>query len=153
VANLWRISNYKSLTGEGGLRYAARWHSAGSRIVYLAESPAGAMVEVLVHLELEEVELPRSYTLLRIGVPEGLAIEPMSVPAGEAWKANHELSRRLGDEWLGNKTTALARVPSAILPNTANLLLNPLHRDAERIEIIESTRAQFDLRLLTNLRS
>jgi len=152
VADLWRISNYKSLTGEGGLRYAARWHSAGSRIVYLAESPAGAMVEVLVHLELEEVELPRSYTLLHIGVPAGLAIEPLSVPVGEAWKTDRELSRRLGDEWLVKRTTALARVPSAILPNTDNLLLNPLHRDAERIEIIESTRAQFDPRLLRNLR-
>lgn len=153
MADLWRISNHQSLTGEGGLRYAARWHSAGRRIVYLAESPAGALVEVLVHLELEEEELPRSYTLLRVRVPEDLATEQIRVPPGETWKANHDLSRQLGDAWLVSRITALARVPSAILPNTTNFLLNPLHPDAERIQIIESTPAEFDPRLLKHLRS
>ncbi|MDE3106013.1 MAG: RES family NAD+ phosphorylase, partial [Acidobacteriota bacterium] len=42
---LWRISNFRSLAGEGGLRYAGRWHTAGKPIVYLAASAAGALVE------------------------------------------------------------------------------------------------------------
>jgi RES domain-containing protein len=151
MKELWRISNHHSLSGEGGLRYAARWHSVGRRIVYLAESPAGAMIEVLVHLELEE-ELPRKYTLLRVGVPDELPLEEISVPKSDAWKSNHTLSRSLGDEWLARRTTALARVPSAILPNTSNYLLNPLHRDAERIQIVASMRAEFDPRLLKHLR-
>jgi RES domain-containing protein len=150
--HLWWISNHKSLTGKNGLKYAARWHSAGRRIVYLAESPAGALVEVLVHLELAEDDLPRAYMLLRVGVPDGLATVALSVPAGEAWKANHFLSRKLGDEWLSRKQTALARVPSAILPNTSNYLLNPLHRDAKRVHIVEATSANFDPRLLKHLR-
>ncbi len=152
MLDLWRISNHQSLTGEGGLKHAARWHSAGRRIVYLATSPAGAMVEILVHLELEEDELPHSYALLRVRVPEHIVIEQLNVPAGDAWKANHDFSRRLGDEWLGKAATALARVPSAILPNTENLLLNPLHAEAQGIQIAESTRAQFDPRLLKHLR-
>ncbi len=149
--NLWRISNHNSLSGDGGLRYAARWHNAGSRIVYLAESPAGAMIEVLVHLELEEDKLPRSYTLLKVEVPEGIAIEKIDVPAGEAWKSDLDLSRRLGDEWLHGKRTALARVPSVILPHTWNYLLNPLHRDADNIVIAEASKAAFDPRLLKQL--
>ena len=124
----------------------------GHRIVYLAESPAGAMVEVLVHLELEEDELPLSYTLLRVRVPEELAIEEIRVPEGDAWKTDLDLSRQLGDAWLVRGATALARVPSAILPNTANFLLNPLHAEGQRIEIVESTRAKFDPRLLRHLR-
>jgi RES domain-containing protein len=150
--NLWRISNYESLAGEGGLKYAARWHSAGRRIVYLAESPAGALIEVLVHLELEEDELPRSYMLLRVGVPDDLAIEELSIPAGDGWKSNHDLTRQLGDEWLLRRETALARVPSAILPSTSNYLLNPLHADAKRLRIMESRPAEFDPRLLKHLR-
>ena len=152
MPDLWRISNYTSLTGEGGLRHAARWHNAGHRIVYLAESPAGAMIEVLVHLELEEDELPRFYTLLRVRVPEEIAIEEIQVPEGEAWKADLDLSRQLGDEWLARQTTALAQVPSVILPNTANFLLNPLHAEAQRLQVAESTRAKFDPRLLKYLR-
>jgi RES domain-containing protein len=150
--DLWRISNYKSLTGEGALKYAARWHSAGRRIVYLAESPAGAMIEVLVHLELEEDELPYSYMLLHVEVPDDLAIEQIKIPAGDAWKSNHALSRRLGDEWLQRNETALARVPSVILPNTSNYLLNPLHADAKRVRIMDVKRAEFESRLLKHLR-
>lgn len=129
-----------------------RWHSVGRRIVYLAESPAGAMVEILVYLELEEDDLPRSYTLLLVRVPEDLSTEQVSVPPGDAWKADHDLSRQLGDGWFISRTTALARVPSAILPNTTNVLLNPLHPDAERIRILESTRAELNPRLLKHLR-
>ena len=152
MPDLWRISNHRSLTGEGGLKYAARWHTAGRRIVYLAESPAGALVEALVHLELEEDDLPRSYTLLRVRVPESLTIKQISVPKGEDWKTRHDLSRRLGDAWLAGMMSALARVPSAILPNTTNYLLNPLHQDARKISILESARAEFDPRLLKYLR-
>lgn len=152
MKDLWRISNHKSLTGEGGLKYAARWHSAGHRIVYLAESPAGAMLEVLVHLELEEAELPRSYTLLHIEAPDDIEIEEIHAPTGEAWKSNHKLSRGLGDDWLRRSFTALARVPSVILPDTSNYLLNPLHPNAERLKILKAIRTKFDPRLLKRLR-
>ena len=131
--DLWRISNCRSLSGEGGLKYAARWHSAGRRILYLAESAAGAMLEVLVHLELGTDELPRSYTLLRVQAPIELEVVSISLPAGGTWRGDHLLSRRLGDEWLASGVSALARVPSAILSDTFNYLLNPLHPDAKGI--------------------
>jgi RES domain-containing protein len=149
---LWRISNHHSLSGEGGLRYSARWHTAGRPIVYLAASPAGAMIEVLVHLELQEDELPPAYTLLNIEAPASLDIEHLRVGKRDDWKTDLGISRALGDAWLKGTTTALARVPSAILPNTFNYLFNPLHRDAKRIRLAGSTNANFDPRLLQHLR-
>ncbi|AEU35413.1 RES family NAD+ phosphorylase [Granulicella mallensis] len=146
---LWRISNYRSLNGEGGRRYAARWHSAGSPIVYLAASPPGALIEVLVHLELNENELPPSYKLLQISVPPKLRIPLLNVPRGERWKSNIALTRSLGDTWLKSRRSALARVPSAILPHTFNYLLNPLHPDSARITIVKSQTANFDPRLVS----
>jgi RES domain-containing protein len=149
---LWRISNFHSLSGEGGLRYSARWHTAGRPIVYLAASPAGAMIEVLVHLELEEDKLPSAYTLLRIEAPASIAAEDLRTGKRDDWKTDLGISRALGDAWLQSGNTALARVPSAILPNTFNYILNPLHRDAKRIRIAASTKANFDSRLLRHLR-
>lgn len=93
------------------------------------------------------------YTLLKVEAPTGIAIEEIRVPAKEDWKANLSISRRLGGEWLRSENTALARVPSAILPNTFNYLLNPLHRDAKKIRIANATRAVYDPRLLRHLRS
>lgn len=149
---LWRISNFRSLSGEGGLRYSARWHTAGRPIVYLAASSAGAMIEILVHLELTEDELPLEYTLLRVEAPASLAIEELVPGKGDDWKTDLSISRSLGDTWLEANKTALACVPSAILPNTFNYLLNPLHSDAKHIRIVSSSRANFDPRLLRHLR-
>ena len=152
MPDLWRIGNRQTLGGEGGLRYAARWHSAGRPIVYLAESPAGALIEVLVHLEIEVGELPPSYTLLRIAVPLELARELIAVPAGDGWKTDLARTRQLGDAWLAGGVSALARVPSAILPHTFNVLLNPLHTATHGISVAEAIRVNLDQRLLRFLR-
>jgi RES domain-containing protein len=148
---LWRISAFNSLSGEGGLHYSARWHTAGHRIVYLAESPAGALVESLVHTELNERSWPRFYDLMQIAAPDGIEIEALNVLAGDDWKRLPSMTRGLGDEWLNSKRTALARVPSAIMPNTWNVLLNPEHFAAGQIRIIETTRADYDPRLIQKL--
>jgi RES domain-containing protein len=150
--DLWRISKYKSLSGEGGLFYSARWHTAGKRIVYLAESPAGALIEALVHLELNERNWPSHYDLLRIAVPDSIEVETIKVTDEENWKHLQSITRSLGDAWLSSRRSALARVPSAILPNTWNVLLNPEHPAAEQIRIVETTRAEYDPRLFSKLR-
>jgi RES domain-containing protein len=152
---LWRISNHLELNGEGGRRSPARWHSGGEPIVYLAESPAGSLLEVLVHLEMLRFRTPRTYTLLKVPTPDGLDIPLLHTPKShddEAWKDDLALTRRLGDAWLKSRRSALARVPSAILPATFNYLLNPLHPDAVRLRIAESMLARFDRRLVPKLK-
>lgn len=146
--DLWRISNHQTLGGDGGRRYSARWHTAGSPIVYLAASPPGALLEILVHLELAETELPPSYTLLRISGPSRLRAPVLTLPDGATWKTDFAITQQIGDKWLAARRSALAQVPSAILPHTYNYLLNPRHRDAARIRITETITAPFDPRLL-----
>lgn len=148
---LWRISNYQSLSGEGGLLYSARWHTAGLRIVYLAESPAGAMIEALVHLELDKTDWPRSYHLMQAEYPEGLRMETLKPTPAKTWKTSLAATRKLGDEWLRARRSALARVPSLILPETWNFLLNPDHSDAKQLWIIRTIRAEYDPRLLVSI--
>jgi RES domain-containing protein len=146
--DLWRIGNYASLDGQGGRLYSARWHTAGTPIVYLAASPPGALIEVLVHLEITQATVPPACTLFRVSVPDNLRIPALRLPKDEAWKTNETLTRKLGNAWLRSQRSALARVPSAILPNTFNYLLNPLHPDARRIRIAGSLQAIYDPRLL-----
>lgn len=152
---LWRISNHASLSGEGGLRYSARWHTAGLPVVYLAASPAGAMIEILVHLELSEDSVPLHYHLLEIAVPHDLVIEelqPQSRPHQAEWKLDLSYTRSLGDAWLRGRTAAIAKVPSAILPDTWNYLLNPLHPRMSECTIVKSTSALYDPRLMPKLK-
>ena len=147
VVTFWRVSNFIDLSGEGGRIASARWHTAGSRIVYLAESPMVALVESLVHLDVDSEDIPDFYTLLRISAPEELAVRRLDPPAGSEWRRDQEMTRRVGDAWLTSKETPLARVPSAIAPYTWNYLLNPEHPDAPKVEIAEVIRERFDNRL------
>ena len=145
--NLWRISNHVTLSGEGGMRASARWHSRGRPVVYLAESPAGAMLEVLVRLKGRRDKLPRTYTLLAIVAPEAVTTERMVIPANAEWKNDLSWSREQGDEWLQSERTALLEVPSVLLPRSRNFLLNPLHANANLIYVEEVINDSYDERL------
>ncbi len=146
---LWRISNYADLEGRGGLRASARWHTRGREVVYCAEEPTGALLEALVHLEVESLEeLPRNYQLLRIAFPAKIAIEDIelsSLPAD--WKRRTLLTRSIGDAWLAAGRTPALRVPSAVSPHAFNVLLNPARLKGAGIRVVSKSRHPFDNRL------
>src|SRR5262249_53001753 len=146
---LWRISNHASLSGDGGLLASARWHSRGRRIVYLADHPASALLEVMVHLEVDAADLPSHYQLLGIELPADVAVdvvEENSLPSD--WRQQVGITRMRGDQWLAEGTAALLRVPSSIVPEAVNYLLNPARPDAILITIASALRAPFDPRLM-----
>ncbi len=144
---LWRISNHADLQGIGGLRAPARWHNRGRPVVYLAESPPGALIEILVHMEVSSPALlPDRYRLLGVAVEDGVAARPCP-PLPTEWTGRTDITRAIGDEWLARGDSALLRVPSAIMPNVHNVLLNPLHPDSARVRIVEVLDVPFDPRL------
>jgi RES domain-containing protein len=149
MTNLWRISNYLDLSGEGAFGTSGRWHTEGRLVVYLADCPAGALLERIVHLmdRNEDGILPRFYQLLQVAVPDELAIKPLNTIAPTDWKERPEFTRAIGDAWLASSETALARVPSVIVPQTWNVLLNPEHPEAKQVVVAEVIREQFDNRL------
>lgn len=143
---LWRISNYADLSGIGGLRAAGRWHSQGRRIVYLADHPSSALLEMLVHMGRDLI--PPTYQLLRVTAPDDIAVEHVGPNLPPDWRARTMFSREIGDRWLDRSVSALLQVPSAISARGANFLLNPAHPDAARIAVTEVIQAPFDSRLL-----
>jgi RES domain-containing protein len=139
---LWRVSDFVDLSGQGGRLVRARWHSAGRSILYTAEHSALALLESLVHLEIED-EAP-TYQLLELDAPDSLEITtfPESLPP-----ISRSASRAWGDAWLAEGKTPLALVPSIIAPDGRNLLINPGHDDAARIRIVRHARYEWDPRL------
>lgn len=146
---VWRISNYIDLSGQGGLRASARWHNAGAPIVYTADSPASALVEMLVHLEFNDLDhMPDSYQLLMIDVPDGISILMLDENnLNPNWRTLEEVTRAAGDTWLMELNSALLSVPSAIIPHTRSYLINPAHPDTGQITILPHGRYPFDSRL------
>ncbi len=146
---LWRISNHSTLDGRGGLLAGARWHFAGQPVVYLAESPSGSLLEVLVHLELDLASLPRTFKLLKVEVPAGITVRKIDATRLTAdWTNDPDATAEIGSEWLTSNNSALLRVPSAILPETHNYLLNPRHHTAAKVKVLWNRDYPWDKRLL-----
>jgi RES domain-containing protein len=146
---LWRSSDHADLSGRGGVQFSGRWHTRGHRIVYLSDHSASALLEILVHLEVDPEDLPGGYQLLAVDIPEHIALATIDAhELAPDWRDNAALTRELGDRWLAENRTALLRVPSAIVPSAVNWLFNPAHPDSAQAHIAEVTRTPFDPRLL-----
>jgi RES domain-containing protein len=153
----WRVSNFADLSGTGGRMVAGRWHERGRPVVYLAEHPALALLETIVHLEVDPRDLPKGYRLLSIDVADDLAIrefrETELDQRAPGWRRDHAVTRDLARPWFEEGATALLRVPSVLVPHATNFVLNPLHEDAAKMTIISDEMVEFDERLLLSRRS
>jgi RES domain-containing protein len=132
----WRLVKSRhvrtAFDGEGARLYGGRWNSPGTRMVYTAESPSLAILEVLVHLQ---ATAPLSgYVLIEVRLPESL-VEVLSRPPVDWRRVPAPAStRRVGDAWLASGRSAALAVPSVITPQERLLLLNPAHPDYSRVE-------------------
>lgn len=146
---LWRISNHVSLAGDGGMRASGRWHTRGRRVVYCSESPAAALLEILVHFEIDVRDLPTRYRLLKLRAPDALVVEDLlAADLPRDWIEQTDRTRAIGDRWLQAGRSTLLRVPSAVVPETFNVLLNPGHAQAGKLEVVQVSEHAIDPRLL-----
>jgi RES domain-containing protein len=147
---LWRISNYADLGGVGGLMHAGRWHHRGRPVVYVASSAASALLETLVRIEAATPsELPRSYQLLEVELPDNASILDAPRPPELDPQDRVTLTRRIGDQWLAAGESLLLRVPSAAVGRTFNQLFNPAYLQAAVCRIVSVARFPFDGRLVS----
>jgi RES domain-containing protein len=136
------------ISGEGGLHGSARWHTKGRPIVYTATSQALATLEIAVNLKKPSV-IP-AYCILEVEVPDDLivAIEASMLPAGWDRKDGEPLlARSIGDRWLANQVSAGLRVPSSVIPQEYNVLLNPAHPEFTQITYGDPLNFPFDSRI------
>lgn len=146
---LWRVSNYASLDGFGGLYVSGRWHTKGHPVVYCADHPATALLETLVHLEIDAEDRPERFQVLRIEGPDTLPrerIQPNRLPKG--WRSDLTVTQSTGDTWLGETRSLLLEVPSILVPETWNVLVNPRHAEAGLLKIAAVYEHEWDKRLL-----
>jgi RES domain-containing protein len=145
---LWRISNYETLDGVGGLLVSARWHTKGHPVVYCTLNPATALLETLVNMEIDSEDRPERFHVLRIDGPDSLSIEKIEVDSlTPNWVEDANATQAIGDRWLSERRSLLLQVPSALVPETWNVLLNPQQTEASLLKITATYEHAFDARL------
>ncbi|MES2797623.1 MAG: RES family NAD+ phosphorylase [Bacteroidota bacterium] len=126
---------------------AARWNSNGVFVTYTGSSRALSCLEMLVHLRGEEIQ--SQFKLSVIEIPEDISIEKAGIFYNDDWTEfeNYYQSQEVGDEWAKSLRSVILRVPSAIIKNEYNFLINPQHSDFKKIKISKIEDFHFDLRL------
>ncbi len=149
---LWRICRRKyandPLSGRGGLLTGGRWHPGGTRVVYTSATLSLAALEYLVHTDKDL--MPDDLVSVEINVPEDLQItdiDSKKLPPNWRDYPAPEALQQLGGEWVAQGTTALLRVPSAVIPDEDNYLVNPQQSESSRIRVTRKSRFTLDLRL------
>ena len=134
--------------GEGAYRYGGRWSSPGTRVSYASEHQSLAMLEYFVHLDKDDP--PNDLVLATAEVPDDVRrekIDPHDLPANWRDAAAPPALALFGDEFVTRGERCLLLVPSVLAPEENNLLINPAHRDFEKITIHPLQPLLYDARM------
>ena len=156
TVSLWRIAadtplwTADDMAGKGAAHKGARWNNAGEHVVYAAMSISLAAWETRAHFG-KGAKLPWNRYLVRIDIPDDAwaAREILPRPPAIGWDAVPEglVSRAAGSAWLKASRTALLVVPSVIVVEEDNVLINPVLPEARRITATKVRRFVYDPRV------
>lgn len=134
-----------ALSGQGSALYPGRWNSQGVRLAYTAGSASLAMLELLVHLDKEDV--PAGLRLLAFDVPDQAIMNLAPYPVGWSDLPYSSAVRAAGDDWVTGGGSLALRVPSAVARYEFNVLVNPAHGAFGSIQLATDDELALDPRL------
>jgi len=148
----WRLVKARYATeafsGEGARLEGGRWNPKGTPVVYLADHPALAALEMFVHLGKSARKI--KFTLFRVEIPKEVKVLELfeaGLPAN--WRAEPPgpETMTVGEIWFRDRGTAVLKVPSVLVPAAANLVMNPQHPDTGKLRIGKAEAFGFDPRM------
>jgi RES domain-containing protein len=153
---VWRISketpDYKAtdLSGGAAKKVGGRWNTKGIAVVYASSTIALATLETLAHLG-DNISIRNAF-LVSITVPRLVWAARKTIAAASlppTWVAEPPGSESIdfGDDWLSSNAGALMLVPSIIVPEEYNVLINPAHLSAAKITSKVTRQYLYDPRL------
>lgn len=153
VYRIARSKFAKDLSGEGARLAGGRWNHKGTPVIYAAESRSLAALEALVHMSQAEFLIKRK--VVTIEIPKSIipkTIKTSDLP--EAWRRYPPFFKLadIGTEWAVEKKDLLLRVPSAVVPEEFNILINPLHPDIKLVKISQVEDFVYDNRLQNSVK-
>ena len=137
------------LTGQGAQQYGGRWNWKDHAVLDTSESRALAALEYLVHLPPGLA--PPNLSLREFELPDDVSINTMlitTLPPG--WKTYPplDITMMIGTDWLQTNSSLLLRVPSVIVEQESNVLINPSHPEFKQVKALAPQPFAFDPRLL-----
>ena len=148
-----RTAYIRDLSGAGPRLYGGRWNQKGTPVIYAAESRSLATLEYLVHVPLSYE--PLGLSVVTLIVPDGASVRELRISELPAdWNRFPAPSRlaELGSQWVRDSGSLLLRVPSAVVDDEFNLIINPSHAEMADVSIEDVRPYAFDERLLSRFK-
>lgn len=148
----WRITQAghadDAFTGLGAWLEGARWNHKGIYMVYAAESISLAALEMVVHLP-EEALLYNLYVRIPIVFEskQMMTLKPSQLPPDWNFSPPPESTQKIGSDWAKAQKSLVLKVPSSVIPDEHNYLINPLHPAVTSLKIGKAENFNFDIRL------
>jgi RES domain-containing protein len=152
---VYRISQTRYASSLVAPGIAGRWNSFGQKVLYTGGTLALSCLEVLVHRSGASIAAGDFSTAI-INIEEAVKIEEITidelVKQDPQWflVENYVTTQAIGDRWLTSGTSAILKVPSAIIDLEHNYLINPNHPDFSKVHIAKVTKFTFDRRLMVS---
>lgn len=136
-----------ALLGNGSALAPGRWNNAGVRLAYVATSVSLAMLEILVHVNREDV--PEGRRLLCYELPDDAIHDLPEDEWPEGWDGlpYSDQVRMVGDAFVTGGRHLAIRVPSAVARGETNILINPAHARFAEIVLVSNDELALDPRL------
>ena len=147
---VWRIcqQKYATFDGEGGRRAGGRWHRKGIPVIYTSDTLALAALEYFVRLNPGDSDT--RLVTVSANIPDNLVIQRVSakdLPKNWSVYPAPEILQKIGGNWFQTARSAVLAVPSAIIPQQTNYLIDPNHVDFKRIRVNKPEFFEFDPRM------
>ena len=146
---VYRITNshYKDdITGIGAKINGGRWNLPGLPALYTSAHISLCVLEMLVNIKLPESQL--TFHLLQIQIPDSIESTVITNKKLKLqWEDDEEYTRFIGTEFLKTNQSLILNVPSAVINEETNYLINPLHSDFNKVKVSKSHPFKFDNRL------
>ena len=130
------------LSGEGARLYGGRWNRPGAAVVYASESRALAVLETFVHLTLEARSM--KFLLCTLALPAEAAVKRHGTARPPR---SLDVSQRIGASWLAEGADLAFVVPSALVPQEKNYVLDVRHPRFAEVRVAKTEPFSFDERL------
>ncbi len=148
---VYRISNSlysNDLSGTGAKLNGARWNSKGIPMLYTTQFISLALLEMLVHTNFKDYSI--ELDLVYIHFPDNTDIKEITLPKlKNNWIDDGDYSRFIGDEFIKSKQFLILKVPSAVVQEENNFLINPLHPEFKKIKVSKTKSFRPDKRLFS----
>jgi RES domain-containing protein len=146
VYRLVREPYCEDLSGYGAsLSISNRWNSKGTHLIYTASNRSLAFAEVYVHLRLSRI--PSDMVMVTTLLPKNTKVVPVALEQ-DIRQTDLTTTQKLGDVFAANKFLMAMKVPSYVVQGESNILLNPAHKEMDKVTIEDIQPFKFDLRLL-----